>query len=470
MDEDLLRYSINLARRLGASYAEARIEISKSNAIIFKNGVPEVTAFDTVTGLGIKYIVKGTFGFSATNELSKGKINELLKRSMKTTSAASRLHDNISMSESKPSKARYTVREKIKLLDVDFSEKLKVLAEAANLIKGSGINVPGSYISLADTATEEHFINTDGADIRSIIPRVALAYFITVKQSGRTAQRYWNYGASSGWEAVKKWNIPDMLLSEIKAVASNLKHGVKSPKGVMDVVAAPQVVGIMAHESGGHPYEADRIFGREAAQAGESFITADMIGTRIGSEHVNIVDDSSIPNSYGYFLYDSEGVKARRKVLVKNGYINEFLHNRQTAAELNLPSNGAARASEYDKESIVRMSNTFLLPGNYAEEELIEGVKHGIYIKNFMEWNIDDKRLNQKYVGGQAFLIKNGRLSRPVINPTIEINTPDLYNSVDAVGKNLELHAGNCGKGSPMQAIPVLLGGPSIRLRNIHIR
>jgi TldD protein len=238
----------------------------------------------------------------------------------------------------------------------------------------------------------------------------------------------------------------------------------------MDVIACPQVVGIMVHESAGHPYEADRIFGREAAQAGESFIEKDMIGHQIGNEAVNVVDDPTLPNSYGHYLYDNEGVEARRKFLIKNGKINELLHNRETAMFMGLKSNGSSRAVEYNRESIVRMSNTFMLPGEHTEEELIEDVKDGIYMKNFMEWNIDDKRLNQKYVGAESYLIKNGEIKGPVISPSIEISTPELYKAIDAVAKKPEYHSGSCGKGEPMQAIPVWFGGPSIRLRNISIK
>jgi TldD protein len=226
----------------------------------------------------------------------------------------------------------------------------------------------------------------------------------------------------------------------------------------------------MTHESVGHPYEADRILGREAAQAGESFVTKNMLGKKIGNPIVTVVDDPTVPNSYGFYLFDNEGVKARRKYLMKKGVINEFLHNRQTAAQMGLKeSNGSSRATEYDRESIVRMSNTFVLPGKHTEEELIRGVKKGVYMKNFNEWNIDDKRLNQKYVGAEAFLIKNGRLEKPVLNPVVEISTPDLWSSVDAVGKKIEFHAAVCGKGEPMQGIPVAHGGPPIRLRKIRV-
>lgn len=157
-------------------------------------------------------------------------------------------------------------------------------------------------------------------------------------------------------------------------------------------------------------------------------------------------------------------------MLMKNGRINEFLHNRESAYALGTKSNGSARSTSYSFEPIVRMSNTFMLPGDYKEEELIENVKDGVYIKSFMEWNIDDKRLNQKYVGAEAYEIKNGKLGKPLLNPVIEITTPQLYKAVDAVANNTEYFAGTCGKGEPMQGIPVWFGGPSFRMRRIFVR
>ena len=266
---------------------------------------------------------------------------------------------------------------------------------------------------------------------------------------------------------MKKWHLEKNIQTEINALKENLKNGVKVPEGKLDVVLAPEVTGIAVHESGGHPYEADRIFGREAAQAGESFIKESMIDHKIGNEQVTIVDDPTLEGSYGYFEYDDEGVKSRRKFMVKNGKIQEFMHDRATSIKMNLESNGSARATRYSFEPLVRMSNTFLLPGKYSEDELIKDVKKGVYIKNFMEWNIDDQRYQQKYVGNEAYLIENGELTKPVKRPALEITTPVLWSSVDAVGNNSQMFAGTCGKGEPMQGIPVLMGGPSVRLRKI---
>jgi len=469
-DKDIADFAIKYATTLGCSYAEARFEHSSQNGVVIKNGVPQISSFGKVSGLGIRFIISKTLGFMSTNVLTKETVKSLLEKAVKATKRGSRIGEEIQLTNEEAYTDKYEVKQKIKLDSVDPEEKMQLLLDAEKEIMDLKVNVPGRFISLSDNTTTEYLVNSDGTQLLATVPKVNFFYFLTIQEKNKTCQRYWQYGNSGGFEFVKKWDIPKLLSEEVKSQHEQLRRGIKTPKGVQDLVVAPQVVGIMVHESVGHPYEADRIFGREAAQAGESFVTPDMIGTRIGSDVVTVVDDPTLENSYGFFKYDNEGIKARRKYLMKEGIITEFLHNRETAVHMGLTSNGSSRAVDYDKESIVRMSNTFMLPGDYSEEELIEGITKGIFMKNFMEWNIDDKRLNQKYVGAEAYLIKNGRLTERVMNPCLEISTPDLWKAVDAVAKNTEYHSGNCGKGEPMQAIPVWFGGPSIRFKNLRIK
>jgi len=149
--------------------------------------------------------------------------------------------------------------------------------------------------------------------------------------------------------------------------------------------------------------------------------------------------------------------------------IKEFLHDRATAGKMGLESNGSSRSVDFDYEPIPRMSNTFMLPGKQTEHELIEGIRKGVYIKSFQEWNIDDKRFNFKAVGNDSYLIKNGKIAEPVKEPSLELTTPTIYGSIDAVAKHVRLMAGTCGKGEPEQDIPVTMGGPAIRLRRIRL-
>ncbi|MBI4095910.1 MAG: TldD/PmbA family protein [DPANN group archaeon] len=469
MYEDLADWAIKHAQKLGATYAEARLEETRGQNFILKNGILEGSGFSATAGLGIRIVIKNTMGFVSTNLLNKKNLEENLGRAVKLAKSASKMTEHTTMSEEKSSRAKYKVNEKVKLADISPEKKIGVLNEIEKALIATKVKLPGRYLNIGDWKTLKYLVNTDGSKIISNIPYVNFFYYLTAMEKGQTAQRMWQYGSTGGWELVSQWKLPSLLASEVKALKNVLQKGIAPPKGQIDLVASPQVTGIISHESCGHPYEADRIMGREAAQAGESFITHGMLGQAIAKPVVTLVDDPSVPGTYGFYKYDDEGVKARRKFLVKNGIITEFLQNRETASFFGTKSNGASRASEFDKEPIIRMSNTFFLEGDYSEEELVKDVKHGIFMKSFMEWNIDDKRYNNRYVGSECYLIENGEIKLPVRNPIIELTTPALYGAIDALADNTEFHAASCGKGEPMQAIPVTHGGPSIRLRGIRL-
>ena len=148
-----------------------------------------------------------------------------------------------------------------------------------------------------------------------------------------------------------------------------------------------------------------------------------------------------------------------------------MLHNRETAAVFETQSNAAARAIAYDREPIVRMANTHFAPGDYSFEEMIADIKLGIYMKSFTEWNIDDKRLQSKYVGQEAYLIENGEISGLVLKPVLEISSLELFRSIDAQGKKdtIQWLGAFCGKSEPPQECPVWTGGPVIRLRKVRL-
>ncbi len=469
MATNLADWAVRYATKIGATYAEAREEVCSACSFSMKNGTMEGANFGETSGMSVRFVAKRSIGFVSTNILNKSNIGGLIEKAVKLTKASAGRTDRVDFASVPRVKAKYNVKEKIKSEDVGTKDKVALLQDIERSLMRTKIKLPTRYFALSHWKINKHFANSEGTMMSTTMPKIGMLYMLNVKRANRSAQRVWQYGATSGWEAINRWKLPELVTREAQGIDENLRVGKKPTKGNLDLVLGPEVSGIIAHESCGHPFEADRILGREAAQAGESFVEPKMLGKKIGSSVVSVADDPTIPETFGFYLYDDEGVRARRRTLIKNGIINEFLHNRETAHVFKTKSNGSARASGYDKEAIIRMANTFICPGEYTEKELIEGVRKGVYIKNFMEWNIDDRRFNNRYVGCEAFLIKNGKLSHPVRNPAIEITTPALYSSIDAVGNNLEYHAGVCGKGEPMQGIPITLGGPSIRLRNVRL-
>jgi TldD protein len=463
MNEKLAHYALEQSH---ADYAEVRMEEMKGVQAVIKNGNLDIFQFQSVYGLSVRVLVDGGLGFSSTNTLTKESVSKAVKTAEKfAQTSAEKNAQYIGLSEEKMYTDSYSVDQKKNLEDADRVGKLLSLNNRLASQPGLAFQI----YQYQDIQRTKYYINTEGAEIRSCIPGVSLLAVLTIMEGTKSEQCQIYFGGCGGWEIFEGFNAYEKLSREAQVAHRVLKEGKKPPTGEVTLIVGPEVAGITAHESCGHPFEADRILGREAAQAGESFVKPDMKGDTIGSNLVNIAEDPTIEGSSGFYLYDDEGVKARKRMLIKDGKINEFLSNRETAYTLKGNSNGAARSMRYDREPIVRMANTYFCAGDYTKDELIEETSFGVLMESFTEWNINDTRFHQRYIGREAYLIENGEVTSPVLRPVLEVTTPGFYTSVDAVGKEITLYAGICGKGDPAQGIPTSMGGPYLRLQNMRL-
>lgn len=469
LDEDLVLRSLDKLAKLGVNYGEARLQVDEVYSIVTRNGSLEVYGYNISKGLSVRTLVNGSMGFATTDQLTMEEINSIVEHAYKL--AESQGGGTIKLSEEKSVNVYYEVREKTSFNDVSLEEKLGFLQklDKAVLELQNGVKIPNRSFFLEYTITMKVFANTDGTIIRSYIPRIRLMGYFVLAYQDKTLTRMISFGESKGWEAINEWDPNERIRRNLSDLANVITNAREVKTDNYDIILGSETSGLAAHESCGHPFELDRIFGREGAQAGESFVTTEMLGKRIADEEVTVIDDPTIPHSYGFYLYDDEGVAARPRYLIHKGVINEFLMNRETAVELGLNSNAAARASDYNREPIVRMANTYFAPGTHTFEELLEGVKKGIFIRSFGEWNIDDRRYNMRFVGLESYYVENGEIKHPVWNPIFEITTPKFYESIDAVDKELHFDPATCGKSDPGQGVPVFTGGPNIRVRNVYV-
>ena len=218
MEKELADFAIECLQKLGASYVEARLDEYSGNSFVMKNGIPQISSFENLSGLGIRFILNKTLGFLSTNELEKEKIKSIIEKSIKTTKSASKLNENISFSSEPTYKENYEVKQKINIIDLSQEEKLKILFEAHKLLKDSKIKIPATFFSLNDNLTTEYIATSEGTQITATIPKVSFMYFLTIQENNKTSQRYWNYGNSGGYEFVHSWNIPKLLLKDRKSV------------------------------------------------------------------------------------------------------------------------------------------------------------------------------------------------------------------------------------------------------------
>ncbi|MGC8662223.1 MAG: TldD/PmbA family protein [Candidatus Micrarchaeia archaeon] len=456
--EEVASYAISFGLQKGFEYVEAYVEENNSIVYSIEQGKPGGAGVAKISGIRVRVIVDGSLYTFSTNDINKKAIERAF--------AFKKFYGNITkLSAEKTEHAMYKAKEKIKIED-SYQNFFSDLSEIDRRLADKKVKYRSIYGGMGRSLS--YLLNSDGTEIRSNIPFISSFMSFIVGDNEKSRQRLVEIGSTGGYELFDFDKTISRIDGEVSAMNNVLSKGINLSKGelskIKNIVVSPEIVGIAAHESVGHPSEADRVFGREAAQAGTSYITNNF-NMKIGSEKVTIIDDPTISNSYGFFLYDDEGVKARKKVLVDKGMQNELLLNREYAYSLNTKSNASARSDSFSNEPIIRMSNTYLEKGDSNLEELISEAKNGIYIKNFTEWNIDDTRSFARYQGNEAYLIKNGRLDQPIKNFMLDISSTDFWGSIDLVGDEFELFPGDCGKGEPMQGVPVTMGGASALLR-----
>jgi TldD protein len=458
LNDEIADYAVSVASKSGMEYSEAYLEYSNSYSYAIEQGIMSGSGYLEEIGLRIRMLKNKRLYTFSTNILDKGHIRRIVGKFKNFKGV------DTEMSKENVESGSYKTKEKTKIEDADMLKDLVETDKALADLK----HLKNRMIYGGMGRSKSYFTNSEGSKIKADVPSMNSFVVLVVGKDKETRQAMLQFGAIGGYENFKKLNITENSLERSKSMYEVLSKGVvlkdDELKNVKNVVISPEIAGIAVHESIGHPNEADRVFGREAPQAGTSYISPKNLGLEIGSEIVNIFDDPTIDNSFGFYLYDDEGVKAQKKHIIKNGRQNELLINREYGKILGIKSNASARSDSYSNEPLIRMSNSYLGKGNSSFDELVKEARNGVYIKSFMEWNIDDTRTFSRYQGNEAYLIKNGSLEKPIKNYKLESSTTDFWHAVKLLGKDFGSTIASCGKGEPMQGVSVSMGGPSALL------
>jgi len=468
--KDLAEYCVQFGQKLGCSYVEARFVKDMARGLAYRNGEPISGGFSPSSGIGVRVLVNGNMGFASFDRLEKNLAEESITTAFRMAKNANR-KTPIDLGEPVANKAKWKTSAKEPLNDVDLDTIMEFTTEANKQMVGLS-----SYVLMFNPKVmDKYLVTNEGTEIESQQSYILMSTVLTAQAPGGSEQKYLDLTLAGGWERIKESNLLENLKGEVDRLRKAAESAIKVDelmKQPIDMIVGPEVAGIIAHENVGHPSEGDRIMGREGAQAGESFWRDLKIGeSRVGSDAVNVSDSPTIKKTSGYYVYDDEGVKSRKRELIKNGIINEPLLNREYGSRFRLGSNAAARATAFNREPIIRMANTYFEPGNHTFDELVEDVKLGVFMRSFQEWNIDDRRYQSKYTGSEAYLIKNGEITETMVKrPIMETTSVGMLSAIDAVSKNLEFDfPGTCGKSDPSQGVPVYAGGGQIRFRKIRL-
>jgi TldD protein len=475
---DLIDRALDTADRLGADYADIRVVERRSEQLTVKNGALEAATSSVSAGFGIRVLVDGAWGFSSSALLEPGEADRVAGEAIDIARASGMARKSpVELDDAPPVTDTYRTPYGDDPFTVSLDDKLRILMEAdANMARVPGVAIrEGNVVAGRELKT---FASTTGARIEQEIVESGGGIEATAVNESEMQQRSYpsSFGGqvvTGGFEAVRALSLPEHA-QQIAEEAVALLDAPQCPSGEMDLVLDSTQVALQVHESCGHPTELDRVFGTEASFAGTSFLTTDKLGSlRYGSDQVSIDADATAPGGLGTFGYDDEGVAAQNVPLIADGLLVGYLTSRETAPRIGRSSMGSARAWSWSHIPLIRMTNINLRPGDAGSlDDLIADTRDGIFMSTNKSWSIDDRRLNFQFGDQAGWLIRNGKRTQLVKNPTYTGITPRFWGSCDAIcGPDEWTLWGlpNCGKGQPMQIGHVGHGAAPARFRGVTV-
>lgn len=459
--KDLLRSICDFAKQRGAAFADARVTNSFYTGITRQDGRADKLNQGTSRGLGIRVLKDSAWGFASISDFDRESALEALETAISMAEASSVRSEEGKVTHIEPIEDKIIAQVAIDPREVSVERKMAALQgyeEAA--VKIAGGKLANSVINYSDKVQEEIICNTAGTCIENEVIRT-IVYATMVAKDGNLLQRgSARVGRPVGFELIEATSAEEITVKAAKQAVSLLTAS-PPPAGNFPVIFHPSITGLLTHEAIGHNAEADQIIGGTSIIEGK-------LGEKIGSELVTIIDDSTIPGAWGSYKYDSEGTPGQRRVIIEKGVLKGYMHSLETAAKLGVSSNGSARAQDYHYQPIVRMSNTFIEPGESTFEDMLKGISLGIYLKGGEYGYVFCERGQFTCHAGEAYLIRNGEIAEHLRDVSVAGMTLDTLMNIDMVSSDFEMKMpGMCGKNG--QGAPVDNGGPHVRVRELVV-
>ncbi len=458
----------------GASYADARAVVRRSQAVATKNRRVERVDDTESEGIGVRVLVGGAWGFACDRRTTNDGARDAALRACAFARAAPGPHRR-ALAPLDVASGSYKAACERDPIEVPLTEKIGLCLGAEEAMQRPDVKVTKAFVRAM--REQKTFVSSEGATIEQELVESgggidALAVGDGLVQDRSYPSAHGGSSAQAGWEYVIGLGL-EREAPRIAEQAAALLRADRCPAGTTTVVLDAEQMELQVHESVGHPTELDRVYGTEAAYAGTSWVKAEDLGSlRYGSDLMNITADSTTQGGLGTFGFDDEGVAAAREPVVEAGILRGFLTSRETAALLGHGAGGSMRADGWSRMPLVRMTNLHLEPGSGTLDDLISEVDDGIYFETNRSWSIDDKRLNFQFGTQIAWEIKGGKLARMLRDATYTGVTPVFWGSMDAVAGPDEwrLHGlTNCGKGQPGQHAHVSHGTSPARFRDVQV-
>jgi TldD protein len=473
-------WALDTAMVRGASYAEVRVIDTRQRYLSTKNGQSSQVRESESLGLGIRVIAAGSWGFAATDSLTRADVDRTAALAVQIARASARAKkQDVHLVPEEKIVDHWAAPCRIDPFSIPVSTCLELMLKIdAELRKVQGVTLAEAAMDFR--RIDQLFLSSLGSEIYQSKTQTGAGYVATCFAGDEIQRRSYpnSFGGqyqTKGYELVEELKLLENA-PRVAEEAVALQKCDQCPSGVKDIILGSAQLGLQIHESIGHPIELDRVLGTEANFAGMSFLTLEKLGAlKYASDIVNVVADATPAHGpgLGTFAYDDEGVPAQCTPIIQNGQFVGYLSSRETAAAIGQQrSSGAMRAESWNRIPLIRMTNVSLLPGTWKLEDLIAHTDDGIYLETNRSWSIDDRRYNFQFGTEIGWEIRGGKKARMLKNPSYGGITTEFWNSCDAIcGPDYWTLWGtpNCGKGQPMQTMGTGHGASPARFRKVQV-
>jgi len=441
----------------GADDGELFLEYCQSESVVVDDGKVKSASFDTTQGFGLRAIADEVTGYAHASDLSE----EAIRRAGETVKSVTAGHGGtIQGAPSATNQALYMEDNPLSL--VPFDEKVSLLGEIDAYARSRDPRVKQVSASLSGEWQAVQIIRQGGLRASDIRPLVRLNVTVVVEKDGRMEIGNYGTGGRTTYEQYldpKTWK--SAVEEALRQAVLNL-DSIPAPAGEVPVVLGPGWPGILLHEAIGHGLEGD--FNRKKTSA-----FSGLLGERVASPGVTVIDDGTIADRRGSFTVDDEGTPSERTVLIEDGILKGYIQDRMNARLMGAKPTGNGRRQSHSFAPIPRMSNTYMLNGERDPAEILESVKDGVYAVSFGGGQVDITSGKFVFSCTEAYQIENGKIGAPLKGATLIGNGPDVLTRVTMIGNDMELDPGigTCGKDG--QGVPVGVGQPTLKIDNLTV-
>lgn len=449
--ENLLTYAL----KSEADFAEIFEEETESESISVINDDVQDVNRSLIAGAGIRLYKDLQSVYAYTNDMNMNSLKQLiddLREALgrKEEGPQVRLHEEVVENI-------HEVEEDV--LEAPLEEKLDLINRAIKASRDADERIVKAAGSLLGVRQNVQISNSDGKLVKDTRCRTRLAVSAYASQDGQMQQGTSSPGASRGLEFYKE-ALPENIGKEASRIALVLLEAEPAPSGYMPVIIDNGFGGVIFHESCGHSLEATAVAKNQSVFAGKK-------GQQIANPKVTAIDDGTIPHAWGSQNIDDEGNPQRKRVLIKDGILNEYMIDQLNGRRMKSPSSGSGRRQSYKYEPTSRMSNTFIAAGTDKKEDMFKDIEFGLYAKNMGGGSVNPNTGEFNFGVNEAYLIEDGKITKPVRGAMLIGSGAEILMNIDMVADNLSRAQGMCG--SVSGSIPTDVGQPAIRVKGITV-